>query len=204
MRTLVLILAASFVPAVANADGVCSDSARRDLVAKVNASSAAMADLDITTEEDLAAGERVAKSLHAASATLTSCWGPGAAVPDADAIRAAKDAQDAADTLESQVTHERDCRASDECMAGRVCDALFTKSQADAQVQGLKDQIATEKSNPAGVVDLVLLHNLGNGLRQAQGEASAAAADVARARAQFATYRHKAPRTCPAQSSSGS
>lgn len=59
-----------------------------------------------------------------------------------------------ADRLDPLVAGEAACRASDKCMGDRMCALV-------ADRRDVYRQIATEKANPAGVVDLVRLHTLG-------------------------------------------
>lgn len=59
-----------------------------------------------------------------------------------------------ADRLDQVIVAEVACRASDKCMGDRMCALV-------ADRRDVYRQIATEKANPAGVVDLVRLHTLG-------------------------------------------
>ncbi len=86
-------------------------------------------------------------------------------------------ALDAAKRVNAALKIEDACEAADACMAGRVCEAIATRADLDAQIR-------RERANPGGVVNLKLLHDL--------GEQAQAADDVIAARKKrFATARKK-------------
>lgn len=92
----------------------------------------------------------------------------------AGAIAVALRARDVGEQTIDAIGDEETCRASDACMAKRVCDATAVSDDAKGTVLYFQQQIAAERSNPAGVVDLRVLHDLGAGLQTAQANAKAA------------------------------
>jgi len=82
-----------------------------------------------------------------------------------------------ATSLENQIAEEERCRATPACMGARIaeqiCPVLDERRETAAQ-------ISTEKRNPAGVVNLAVLHDLGQKLQYED-------ATIARLKAEFAT-----------------
>lgn len=66
-----------------------------------------------------------------------------------------------------QVSEEKACRASTECMANRlaapICETIERR-------KGLAQAIAQENANPSGYVNKTLLHDLGTGIQNADAE----------------------------------
>jgi hypothetical protein len=83
--------------------------------------------------------------------------------------------------VEALITAEVACRASVKCLDQRLAQPVCYNIQRKRE---LLESIRQEKANPAGVVDLVTLHNLGEGVQNAD-------ADIATTRANFQTGRHK-------------
>jgi hypothetical protein len=74
------------------------------------------------------------------------------------AISFAQSALDAAQRVEAALKVETECESTDKCMGGRVCEAVAHRDE-------LRRQIAQERANPGGVVNLKLLHDLGEGVQ---------------------------------------
>lgn len=103
------------------------------------------------------------------------------ALPDDERRAAAKEALEALESAKRVVAAlkvEDACEATDACMATRVCEAIAARADVDAQIR-------RERANPGGVVNLKLLHDL--------GEQAQATDDVIAARKKrFAAARKKA------------
>lgn len=181
MRHLAASVLAVVFLIVRQAGADCADDAAglRKVAAETEAT-------DLSAADNLPFWRERAELLQKAGAGLAAC-----------SPESSKAALDASENLASRLRQETACRASDTCMLGRVCDAIFTRDEDAAEVERLKQEIATERGNPAGVVDLELLHTLGNGLRQAQGELAASIAELATARAMFTKVRRKPVPACP-------
>jgi hypothetical protein len=80
--------------------------------------------------------------------------------------------------VEQEVAKERACRADGECMAVRaskpLCEALRDK-------RGHQEDLAKERANPAGVVNLTYLHDLGQAIQDADERIAQARRDYAKA-----------------------
>lgn len=89
--------------------------------------------------------------------------------------------------VQAEVTSEQTCRADKKCMAERafLADVAGPLCEADAAAKETRDAIATERANPAGVVDLRRLHDLGAQLQEQQAE-------LAILKPKFAVFRHRA------------
>jgi len=61
---------------------------------------------------------------------------------------------EAAKRVDAALKIEDSCEAADACMAARVCEAIATRTDIGAQIR-------RERANPGGVVNLKLLHDLG-------------------------------------------
>lgn len=90
-------------------------------------------------------------------------------------------ARSLADRIEHDIAAETACRASARCLDER---AAATACSALADKRALVDDMARERSNPSGVVDLVTLHELGADIQVKEGIYAAAVAD-------FRAQRHK-------------
>lgn len=89
------------------------------------------------------------------------------------------------------VAAEQACRADKKCMADRAAkraeeafrrDVVAPMCEADQGIEQAKRDIAQERANPAGVVDLETLHRLGRDLQYFQGNLAAGAPAYAKVR----------------------
>jgi hypothetical protein len=80
--------------------------------------------------------------------------------------------------MESAIADEAKCRATPSCMGARIAVNVcgWIASRKDAL-----REIASEKANPGGVVDLVKLHDLGQSVQALDGRIGAGKADYVRA-----------------------
>lgn len=83
---------------------------------------------------------------------------------------------------EKSIADEETCRGTDACVAARVCAVL-------ADRDAVAKAIAKEKANPGGVVDLVLLHDLGRQLQDDNAAIPELKAQFQRARAKVFSER---------------
>lgn len=82
---------------------------------------------------------------------------------DADAAKTTiAEVETWATSLESQIAEEEKCRASPACMGARVAEQLCPVIEERRETAAA---ITTEKRNPAGVVNLATLHDLGEKLQ---------------------------------------
>lgn len=102
--------------------------------------------------------------------------------PRVRADQLAAKARSEAERIESAIAAELSCRASASCMDHRYGDPVCGQLQRRRE---LLASIAQEKANPAGVVDLVRLHDLGEGVQDADAEIKAG-------KASYLAARHKA------------
>jgi hypothetical protein len=100
-----------------------------------------------------------------------TCFDPDAAKVTAGEVQAW------ATSLESQIAAEEKCRATPACMGARIAEQLCPILDERRETAAA---ISTERSNPAGVVNLATLHDLGQKLQYED-------AMIARLKSEYAT-----------------
>jgi hypothetical protein len=129
-----------------------------------------------------AAGRPVSECKSAWDAQQSCRTKVAAGDPRVRADQLAVKAKNEAARIESAIATELACRASASCMDHRLADPICMQLQRRRE---LLASIAQEKANPSGVVDLVRLHDLGEGVQDADAEIKAG-------KASYLATRHKA------------